>query len=108
MSNKVTPIGWAKTILNVTDAWKSIMTIKNSPLRNLPPQLGLMVFSILAVMWSGIFACIINSPYAFAISAGGHLIVICGIFITAMTFDSAEKYSAPQNYGSRGIGGEHE
>tara|TARA_Y100000114_G_scaffold107156_1_gene100471 strand:- start:478 stop:804 length:327 start_codon:yes stop_codon:yes gene_type:complete len=108
MSNKVTPIGWAKTILNVTDAWKSIMTIKNSPLRNLPPQLGLMVFSILAVMWSGIFACIINNPYAFAISAGGHLIVICGIFITAITFDSAEKYSAPQNYGSRGIGGEHE
>ena len=84
------------------------MTIKNSPLRNLPPQLGLMVFSILAVMWSGIFACIINNPYAFAISAGGHLIVICGIFITAITFDSAEKYSAPQNYGSRGIGGEHE
>lgn len=108
MSNKVTPIGWAKTILNVTDAWKSIMTIKNSPLRNLPPQLGLMVFSILAVMWSGIFACIINNPYAFAISAGGHLIVICGIFITAITFDSAEKYSAPQNYGSRGTGGEHE
>lgn len=108
MNDKVTPIGWAKTILNVTDAWKSIMTIKNSPLRNLPPQLGLMVFSILAVMWSGIFACIINNPYAFAISAGGHLIVICGIFITAITFDSAEKYSAPQNYGSRGIGGEHE
>ena len=56
MSNKVRPIGWATTILNVTDAWKSIMTIKNSPLRNLPPQLGLMVFSILAIMWSGIFA----------------------------------------------------
>ena len=84
------------------------MTIKNSPLRNLPPQLGLMVFSILAIMWSGIFACIINNPYAFAVSAGGHLIIICGIFITAMTFDSAEKYSAPQDYNSRGIGGEHE
>ena len=83
MNNKVRPIGWATTILNVTDAWKSIMTIKNSPLRNLPPQLGLMVFSILAIMWSG-------------------------IFITAMTFDSAEKYSAPQDYNSRGIGGEHE
>ena len=108
MNDKVTPIGWGKTLLGAKDAWKSIMTIKNSPLRNLPPQLGLMVFSILAVMWSGIFACIINNPYAFAISAGGHLIVICGIFITAITFDSAEKYSAPQNYGSRGTGGEHE
>ena len=108
MNNKVTPIGWGRTLLGAKDAWQSIMTIKNSPLRNLPPQLGLMVFSILAIMWSGIFACIINNPYAFAISAGGHLIVICGIFITAITFDSAEKYSAPQNYGSRGIGGEHE
>ena len=51
---------------------------------------------------------IINNPYAFGISAGGHLIVIFGIFITAIVFDSAEKYSAPQNYNSRGIGGEHE
>ena len=108
MNNKVRPIGWATTILNVTDAWKSIMTIKNSPLRNLPPQLGLMVFSILAIMWSGIFACIINNPYAFAVSAGGHLMVILGIFITAMTYSSAEKYSAPQDYTTRGIGGEHE
>ena len=108
MNNKVKPIGWAKTIFAIMDAWKSIMTIKNSPLRNLPPQLGLMVFSILAVMWSGIFSIIINNPYAFGISAGGHLIVVCGIFITAMTFDSAEKYSAPQDYNSRGTGGEHE
>ena len=108
MSNKVRPIGWAKTIINVTDAWKSIMTIKNSPLRNLPPQLGLMVFSILAIMWSGIFACIINNPYIFAVSASGHLMLIFGIFITAMAFSSAEKYSAPQNYNSRGTGGEHE
>ena len=54
MSDKFTPIGWGKTILNIKDAWNGIMTIKNSPLRNLPPQLGLMVFSILAIMWSGI------------------------------------------------------
>lgn len=108
MSKKVTPIGWGKTILGMKDAWNGIMTIKNSPLRNLPPQLGLMVFSILAIMWSGIFAAIINNPYAFSISAGGHLLVIFGIFITAIVYDSAEKYSAPQNYNSRGAGGEHE
>ena len=108
MNSKTTPIGWAKTILNIRDAWKSIMTIKNSPLRNLPPQLGLMVFSILSVMWSGIFAAIINNPYAFGVSAGGHLLVVFGIFITAIVYDSAEKYTAPQNYNLRGIGGEHE
>ena len=108
MSNNVTPIGWARTLLGAKDAWKSIMTIKNSPLRNLPPQLGLMVFSILSIMWSGIFAAIINNPYAFGISAGGHLLVVFGIFITAIVYDSAEKYSAPQNYNIRGNGGEHE
>ena len=108
MKDKVTPIGWGKTILGMKDAWNGIMTIKHSPLRNLPPQLGLMVFSILAIMWSGIFACIINNPYAFAVSAGGHLMVILGIFITAMTYSSAEKYSAPQDYNTRGKGGEHE
>ena len=108
MSKKVTPIGWGKTILGMKDAWNGIMTIKNSPLRNSPPQLGLMVFSILAIMWSGIFAALINNPYAFGISAGGHLLVIFGIFITAIVYDSAEKYSAPQNYNSRGVGGEHE
>ena len=108
MKKAFTPIGWGRTILGARDAWKSVMTIKNSPLRNLPPQLGLMVFSILAIMWSGIFAAIINNPYAFGISASGHLLVIFGIFITAIVYDSAEKYSAPQNYNSRGKGGEHE
>ena len=108
MKKAFTPIGWGRTILGARDAWKSVMTIKNSPLRNLPPQLGLMVFSILAIMWSGIFAALINNPYAFGISAGGHLLVVFGIFITAIVYDSAEKYSAPQNYNSRGNGGEHE
>lgn len=108
MKSKTAPIGWAKTILSMRDAWKSVMTIKNSPLRNLPPQLGLMVFSILSVMWSGIFAAIINNPYAFGVSAGGHLLVVFGIFITAIVYDSAEKYTAPQNYNLRGTGGEHE
>jgi|TARA_R100000084_G_scaffold60349_1_gene25697 apolipoprotein N-acyltransferase len=108
MKDKVTPIGWGKTILGMKDAWNGIMTIKHSPLRNLPPQLGLMVFSILAIMWSGIFASIIQNPHAFGISAGTHLLVIFGIFITAIVYDSAEKYTAPQNYNTRGLGGEHE
>jgi len=66
-----------------------------------------MVFSILAVMWSGIFACIINNPYAFSVSAGGHLLAIFGIFITAMAYDSANKYTATQTYNIRGEREEH-
>ena len=56
----------------VKSGWKCIMTIEHSPLKKLPPQVGLMVFSILSIMWSGIFAAIINNPYAFGVSAGGH------------------------------------
>ena len=88
--------------------WKGVMTIEHSPLRKLHPQVAHMLFLILAFMWSGIFAAIVNNPYAFGISAGSHLLVIFGIFITAIVYDSAEKYSAPQNYSSRGQGGEHE
>ena len=90
------------------EGWKSIMTIEHSPLRKLPPKVGLMVFSVLAVMWSGIFAAIINNPHVFGISAGAHLLVIFGIFITAIVFENAGSYDVPQNYNSRGRGGEHE
>lgn len=108
MKDKVKPIGWGTTIVGLKDAWKGVMTIQNSPLRNLPPQLGLMVFSILAFMWSGIFAAIIANPYAFIWSASGHLLVISGIFITAIVFDEAEKTKTKQSYGLRANGGEHE
>ena len=93
---------------SLKDGWKSIMTIEHSPLRKLPPKVGLMVFSVLAVMWSGIFAAIINNPHVFGISAGAHLLVIFGIFITAIIFENAGNYDVPQNYNSRGRGGEHE
>ena len=89
------------------DGWKSIMTIEHSPLRKLPPKVGLMVFSVLAVMWSGIFAAIINNPHVFGISAGAPVSNV-GIFITAIVFENAGSYDVPQNYNSRGRGGEHE
>ena len=109
MNKKVTPIGWGKTILGVQDAWKSIMTIEHSPLRNLPPQLGLMVFLILSIMWSGIFAALINNPHIFGWAAGGHVLVVCGIFITAIVHEQADKYpSHMKHYNTRASGGEHE
>ena len=45
------------------EGWKGVMTIQNSPLRKLPPQVAFMTFLILAFMWSGIFACLLyTSP----------------------------------------------
>jgi len=90
------------------EGWKSIMTIEHSPLRKLPPQLGLMVFLILSVMWSGIFAAIMSNPYIFGWSAGAHILVVCGIFITAIVFEQAEKYPPHMKYSGRSANGEHE
>jgi len=92
----------------IKDSWNSIMTIQHSPLRKLPPQLGLMVFLILSVMWSGIFAALISNPYIFGWAAGGHVLVVCGIFITAIVHDQADKYPAHMKYNTRAPGGEHE
>lgn len=95
----------------VKDWWKSIMTIQHSPLRKLPPQLGLMVFSILSLMWSGIFASIINNPHIFGWTAGAHILIVCGIFITAIVYEQAEKNATSSHmtkYSGRAANGEHE
>jgi hypothetical protein len=101
--------------LMIKEAWQSIMTIEHSPLRKLPPQLGLMIFLILSLMWSGIFSAIISNPYIFGWTAGGHVLVVCGIFITAIVHAEAEK--TPNNidytiksgkYNGRAFNGEHE
>ena len=92
----------------VKESWNGIMTIEHSPLRKLPPQLGLMVFLILSLMWSGIFSAIISNPYAFGWTAGAHVLVVCGIFVTAIVHQEADKYPPHNNYNSRGHGGEHE
>ena len=90
------------------EGWKSIMTIEHSPLRKLPPQLGLMVFLILSVMWSGIFAALISNPYIFDWTAGGHVLVVSGIFITAIVHQQADKYPTHMKYSGRSANGEHE
>ena len=111
MKNSVKSFPPIAVLLMIKEAWLSIMTIEHSPLRNLPPQLGLMVFGILSVMWSGIFAAIINQPYIFGWTAGAHILVVCGIFITAIVHDEASKYpphTDGKKYDGRAKGGEHE
>ena len=90
------------------EGWKSIMTIEHSPLRKPPPQLGLMVFLILSLMWSGIFTVIIQNPYIFGWTAGAHVLVVCGIFITAIVHQEADKYPPHMKYSGRSANGEHE
>lgn len=113
MSNEFKPIGWASTLSilfkEMPMLWKSVMSIEHSPLRNLDPRVAHMIFQCLAFIWSGIFAAMISSYQAFGISAVFHLLFISGVFITVMTFKTAEKHKPiHRNYSGRGAGGEHE
>jgi hypothetical protein len=113
MDNKFKPIGWASSlstlITEIPLMWKSVMTIENSPLKNFEPRAAHMIFQCLAFIWSGIFAAMISSYQAFGISALFHVLFISGVFITVMTFNTANgKQKYPTNYHGRGIGGEHE
>ena len=74
------------------DSWNGVMTIEHSPLRKLDPRVAHMLFSILGFMWSAIFGiAIVDSFTAFGISAVAHIVIISGIFITAMVFNEADK-----------------
>ena len=46
MKNSVKAFPPMAIAIIVKEGWNSIMTIEHSPLRKLPPQLGLMVFLI--------------------------------------------------------------
>ena len=100
MSNKlkVVPLSVVSIFDLFKEAWNSVMTIQDSPLRHiqrLDPMAAHAVFQILAYMWSAIFALIIG-----------------GIFITAMTYREANKRSkiTPTDNVTSGrmFGGEHE
>ena len=100
------------------DAWNSVMTIENSPLRKLDPMAGHMVFQLLAYMWCAVFALYIGSISYFGISALVHTIIIGGIFITSAVMREADKRPERLNklagtktidgYNGRRNGGEHD
>ena len=120
MKPSTKPIGWATTISSLIsiprEMWDSVMTVEKSPLRNLDPMVGHMIFQCLFFIWSGIFAVMVGSFYVFGISAAFHILLISGITITAVIFRQAEKNPESLNsllksgrkYNGRANGGEHE
>ena len=114
------PIGWATTLTELAkfprELWDSVMTVEKSPLRNLDPIVGHMLFQVLFFIWSGIFALMVGSYLAFGISAAFHLLLVSGVTITAVTFRQAERNPESLNnilksgrkYNGRANGGEHE
>ena len=112
---KIVPLSIISILGIFKEAWNSVMTIQDSPLRHiqrLDPMSAHAVFQILAYMWSAIFALWIGNIFWFAISGMGHSLVIGGIFITAMTYREANKRSniTPTDNVTSGrmFGGEHE
>ena len=120
MNKTPTPIGWVTTIRTITsipkDMWDAVMTVEKSPLQNLDPMVGHMVFQCLFFIWSGIFALMVGSFMAFGISATFHILLVSGVTITAVTFRQAEKnpdsinniMKSGRKYSGRANGGEHE
>ena len=112
---KTVPLSIVSILGLFKEAWNSVMTIQNSPLRHiqrLDPMAAHAVFQILAYMWSAIFALWIGNIFWFAISGMGHSLVIGGIFITAMVYKGSEKnfkINPTDNVTSgRMFGGEHD
>lgn len=113
MLNKSSP-GMATTVFMLAaiakDAYRSVMTIEHSPLKNFDPMVAHMMFQVLAFVWSGIFAMMLGSFLAFGISATFHVLFIAGVCVTAMVFKEGNRRSVnyKTKYNGRMPNGEHE
>ena len=69
--------------------YSNIMDSRHNPLSALPPAQRLQAMLILSVMWSTIFCLTSASWLWYGELVVGHVLVILGIAITAMTFRAA-------------------
>jgi hypothetical protein len=95
----------------IKQMYKSVMSVEQSPLKNFDPIVAHMLFQVLALVWSGVFAVMVGSYIVFGISAALHIIFISGILITVLVFREANKQSLVKNlnkHNGRAVGGEHE
>lgn len=115
MNNYKSSPGMANTIITVgrsiKEAYQTVTTIENSPLKNFDPVVAHMAFQVLAFVWSAIFALMLGSYLAFGISATFHVLFVSGVFITALVYREGNRRSESYrlaNYNGRMNGGEHE
>ncbi len=78
--------------LKIYDAYKYIFDSSRNPLRHIPdPVSRFYIMTILALMWSGVFALYIGSIYYFGISLAAHIGLLLMTFFTIAVFHDAEK-----------------
>ena len=77
----------------IVNSWNGIMDYRYNPLKHIPDlQVRHMVMQVLAFMWSSVFAImIVDSIWAFGLSALGHVLFIGAVVITVATFKVAER-----------------
>ena len=92
----------------IYDSWNGVMNMDRNPLRHIPDlQVRHLVMQVLAWMWSAVFGIyIVESIYAFGISAFAHAGLITMTVLTAIYFKQVQK--KPNGILTRGKGGEHE
>ena len=97
----------------IFNSWNGIMDHRVNPLRHIPDlQVRHMMMQILAFMWSSIFAIlIVDSVWAFGISAIAHMLFVAGVVITVATFKVVENnpnaFNFVKGYHSYGRGRGH-
>ncbi len=90
------------------EQWDLIMDDRVNALKDLPFQVKFMSMQILAWMWSAVFGLyIIESIYAFGISALAHALFLAMTCLTAIYFKQL-KTQKIDGILTRGRGGEHE
>lgn len=94
----------------IKSMYQCVMTIEHSPLKKFDPMVAHMMFQVLALVWSGVFAAMLGSYVAFGISAAFHIFFISGVLITVLVFREGNKLNkvAATGYNGRAAGGEHE
>jgi len=72
-------------------AYRAVMDPSQNPLRNLPKMVRFQYMSILAYMWSAIFALWIGSVWLMGPSLVAHTLLLVGVFFTTEIFNLARK-----------------
>ena len=77
----------------VYDLYRFFFDLKINPLRHIPNELVQFILMFyLSVMWTVVFTFWAGYTWKYGIySVGGHLMVLCALFITVAIFNDAEK-----------------
>jgi len=77
----------------IYDTYNFFFDLKYNPLRHIPnPFTQFLLMFYLSVMWTVVFTLWAGNSIYYGIgSVGGHLLIIGAFFLTALTFQDAEK-----------------